>query len=232
MLGQPLLRRLRHLAPHVNSIGKEGLAALASHPRPLRLLELDLSLSAEMVADWDALLAKQALGSLTALKLTDPAPGSLAAMLPPERLPELRRLTLRGVPDLEDFQALLDNPLFGRLHDLRIDLAFETEGQQGPEVLRRLLAVWGTPSLRRLGLLWSLSAQGSPFAGRRPTSPALPELELGAFRMKAEGMTALAGGRLLSQLRRLVFRNSSSQEVPGLEALADSPQCGPRMALA
>ena len=45
--------------------------------------------------------------------------------------------------------------------------------------------------------------------------------------MKAEGMTALAGGRLLSQLRRLVFRNSSSQEVPGLEALADSPQCGP-----
>ena len=171
LLGQPLLRRLRHLAPHVNSIGKEGLAALASHPRPLRLLELDLSLSAEMVADWDALLAKQALGSLTALKLTDPAPGSLAAMLPPERLPELRRLTLRGVPDLEDFQALLDNPLFGRLHDLRIDLAFETEGQQGPEVLRRLLAVWGTPSLRRLGLLWSLSAQGSPLAGRRFPPP-------------------------------------------------------------
>src|SRR6185503_1665375 len=39
-LGQPLIRRLRHLKLSVNSIGKKGLAALASHPRPLRLREL------------------------------------------------------------------------------------------------------------------------------------------------------------------------------------------------
>jgi len=45
--------------------------------------------------------------------------------------------------------------------------------------------------------------------------------------MKAEGMAALAGSSQLRQLRRLVLSNASSQEVPGLEALADSPQVGP-----
>jgi hypothetical protein len=109
---------------------------------------------------------------------------------------------------------------------LRIDLAFETAKQQGPEVLRRLFAVWNTPALRRLGLLWSLSAEEVLLLAGTPVPPVLTELTLGAFRMKAEGMTALAGSPLLRQLRRLVLSNSSSQEVPGLEALADSPQVG------
>lgn len=39
-------------------------------------------------------------------------------------------------------------------------------------------------------------------------------------------MAALAGSPLLRQLRHLVLSNSSSQEVPGLEALAESPQVG------
>jgi hypothetical protein len=60
-----------------------------------------------------------------------------------------------------------------------------------------------------------------------PPPPALTELELGAFRLKAEGMAALARSPLLRQLRQLVLTNSSSQAVPGLEALADSPQVGP-----
>jgi hypothetical protein len=229
LLGQPLLRRLRRLDLGVSRIGKKGLAALASHPRPLRLRELELLLSPDMSADWETLLSTRLLASLTTLSLTDPPPGSLRSLLEPGRLPELRRLTLRGLPDLDDFQALLDNPLLGRLHDLRIDLSFETAEQQGLEVLRRLLAVWNTPSLRRLGLLWSLSAEEVRVLAGAPVPPVLTELALGSFRMKAEGMAALAGSPLLRQLRRLVLSNSSSQEVPGLEALADSSQAGSQL---
>jgi hypothetical protein len=46
-------------------------------------------------------------------------------------------------------------------------------------------------------------------------------------RLFRRGLFALAGSSLLRQLRRRVLSNSSSQEVPGLEALADSPQVGP-----
>jgi hypothetical protein len=45
--------------------------------------------------------------------------------------------------------------------------------------------------------------------------------------MQAEGMAALAGWPVLGQLRRLVLSNASSQAVPNLEALADSPHVGP-----
>jgi uncharacterized protein (TIGR02996 family) len=227
LLGQPLLRRLRRLDLGFSPIGKKGLATLASHPQPLRLRELELTLSPHMAGDWEMLLSKRLLTSLTTLSLTAPPPGSLRALLEPDRLPELRRLTLRGLSDLEDFQGLLDNPLLGRLSDLRIDLSFDTAKQQGPEILRRLLAVWSTPALRRLGLLWSLSSEEVLLLADVPVPPLLTELELGSFRMKTEGMAALAGSPLLRQLRHLILSNASSQEVPGLEALAESPQVGP-----
>jgi hypothetical protein len=227
LLGQPLVRRLRHLELEVSRIGKPGLAALASHPRPLRLRELALPLTPHVAATWELLLSRKLLVSLTGLSLSDPPPGSLKALLEPGRLPELRRLTLRGLPDLDEFQALLDSPLLGRLHDLRIDLPYRTEDQQGPEVIRRLCAAWNTPSLRRLGLLWSLSTEAVRLLAGAPPPPALTELEVGAFSMGAQGMAALAGSPLLRRLRRLVLSNSSSQAVPGLEALADSPEVGP-----
>jgi hypothetical protein len=87
--------------------------------------------------------------------------------------------------------------------------------------------VWNTTSLHRLGLLWSLSAESVRFLADASPPPALTHLELGSYRMNAEGMAALAGSVLLRQLRRLVFTNSSSQAVPGLEALACSPHVGP-----
>jgi hypothetical protein len=180
-----------------------------------------------MAATWKKLLARGMLARLTALTLTDPPPGTLQAMLEPGRLPELRRLTLRGLPDLGEFRALLNSPLLGRLHELRIGLHFDKEDQQGGVVIRRLSAVWNTPSLRRLGLLWSLTAEAVRVLAAAPPPPALTELELGSFSMKAEGMAALAGWPALGQLRRLVLSNTSSQTVPGLEALAESPHVGP-----
>jgi hypothetical protein len=227
LLGQPLVRRLRHLDLRVDRVGKADLEELASHPRPLRLRELDMPLARGTAAAWEMLLARGALTALTALTLTELPRGSLRALLVPGRLPELRRLTLHALPDLEECQALLDSPLLGRLHDLHISLAYPAEEQQGPQVVRRLRAVWNSTALRRLGLLWSLSAETVRLLTEVPPPPRLTELELGVFRMKAEGMAVLAGSQLLGQLRRLTFRNASSQSVPGLEALADSPQVGP-----
>src|SRR5262249_38688080 len=180
----------------------------------------------KMCATWEMLLSKRSLAQLTSLTLTDPPPGSVRALLGADRLPELRQLTLRGLPNLDEFQELLDSPLLGRLQALRIDLAYEKE-QQGPEVVRRLCTAWHTPSLRRLGLLWSLSPEEARLLATAPPPPALTEFEVGVFRLKAEGMAALAGSPLLRQLRRLVLCNSSSQDVPGLEALAESPHVGP-----
>jgi uncharacterized protein (TIGR02996 family) len=225
-LGQPLVRRLRHLDLESSRIGREGLAALASHPRPLRLRELDLPLSSDMAAEWETILNRRWLAWLTSLTLTSQPPGSLRALLGADRLPQLRRLTLHGLPNLVEFQELLNSPLLGRLHALRINLAYEEESQ-GPEVIRRLCAAWHLPSLRRLGLLWSLSPETVRLLAAAPPPPALTELEVGVFRFKAEGMAVLAGSPLLRQLRRLELRNSSSQAVPGLEALAESPHVGP-----
>jgi hypothetical protein len=228
LFGQPLLRRLRHLdlegTAHVD---QKALRALASHTRPLRLRELDLKVSRRAVTAWDRLLARKALSRLTALTLTDPPAGSLRALLEPGRLPELRRLILYRLPSLKEFRALLDSPLLGRLHELRIDLGHEQEEPHGVEVVRRLCAVWKTGSLRRLGLLWSLSAEAVRVVAGTTPPPALTELELGSYRMGAQGMAALAGSPLLRQLRNLVFRNSSAGELPGLEVLAESPYVGP-----
>ncbi len=228
LLGQPRIRRLRRLDLCVTNVGRKGLAALASHPRPLRLRHLDLTLSPRMASTWEALLTRGLLANLTALSLTDPPPGSVRALLQPGGLPELRRLTLHGLPDLEEFQALLDSPLLGRLQEMRLSLSYESEKKHGSEVIRRLCAVWHTPALRRLGLLWSLSVETVRLlVTAPPPPPTLTELELGVFRLKEEGMAVLASSPLLRQLHRLVLVNSSAQAVPGLEALAESPHVGP-----
>ena len=49
---------------------------------------------------------------------------------------------------------------------------------------------------------------------------------LGSFRLGAEGMRTLASWPLLQRLRFLELHNSSSHQVPGLEALASSPNLG------
>src|SRR6185437_3490345 len=123
LLGRPRRRRLRRVELGGSRIGKKGLGARACDPRSLHVSELELLWSPDMAADWEALLSKRLLTSLTPLSLTDPPPGSLGALLGPGRMPKLRRITLRGLPDLDDFQALLDNPLLARLYDLRIDLS-------------------------------------------------------------------------------------------------------------
>jgi uncharacterized protein (TIGR02996 family) len=227
LLGQPLVRRLRRLALSVTHVGKEGLAALASHPRPLRLRQLDLPLEPDMGAAWEALLAGKMLPELTALSLSDPPPGAVRALLEPGRLPELRRLTLYGLPGLDEFQELLDSPLLRRLHELRVKVSYEAERKHGREVLRRLSAAWNTPALRRLGLLWSLSPADARVLAASAPPPALTTLEVGVLHLKAEGMAALAGWPGLRRLRHLHLRNASANEVAGLEALAESPHVGP-----
>ena len=47
------------------------------------------------------------------------------------------------------------------------------------------------------------------------------------FRLRTDGMAALAAWPGLAQLRILTLSNASSQAVPGLEALAESPHVGP-----
>lgn len=229
LLGKPLIRHLRCLDLNVDQIDKEALNVLASHPQPLRLRELELTLKDNMAASWVALLARKLLASLTTLTLNNPPPGTLRALLEPGRLPQLRLLNLHGLPDCGELQELLTSPLLGQLHQLRIglDLDMDNEETAEDEVVRRLITVWNTPVLRHLGLLWSLSLDAVRLLAEAPPPPALAELELGVFELKAEGMAVLAGCPLLRQLRRLGLSNASSQAVPGLEALADSPHVGP-----
>jgi hypothetical protein len=180
-----------------------------------------------MADAWEALLAKGALAQLTGLTLDDPPPGALRAMLAPGRLPELRRLDLRGLAEVGDeYQAPLDSPLFRQLHRLRIRLGRDSEGQ-GEELIGRLTAAWRLPPLRRLGLTWSLSADQVRLLTAAPPPPLLTDLELGSFRRGVEGAAAVAGWEGLRQIRRLLLSNASSRAVPALEALAESPHAGP-----
>jgi hypothetical protein len=227
LLGQPLVCRLRDLGLNMTHIGEDGLAALASQPRPLRLRTFTMRFSGKIAASWEALLAKGLLARLTELSLFDPPSGALSALLAPGRLPELRELRLFGLPNLKEFQALLGNPLFGRLRALQVSLHFEQEERQGEKVIRRLTAAWNSPALRKLGLTWSLRPDQVRLLTAASGPPALTRLELGSLRMGVEGATALAGWPLLRQLRWLVLTNASSHAVPGLEALADSPHVGP-----
>jgi uncharacterized protein (TIGR02996 family) len=227
LLGQPLVRRLRNLRLDVSDIGVAGLAALASHPRPLRLRRLRLRLTRKMASGWENILDRGLLTGLTDLILLDLPAGAVRPLLVPGRLPALQRLTLGSVPDLDEFQALLDSPLFRQIHAMRLDLLFRTEEKQGPKVLERLCAAWRVPSLHSLGLRWTLPASQMKQLAAAPLPPGLTELEVDSYRLGEEGMAALAGWPILAQLRRLVLTNSSANAVPGLEALAVSPHVGP-----
>jgi uncharacterized protein (TIGR02996 family) len=228
LLRQPLVRRLRHLNLCISRVDETSLAALATHTRPLRLRELSLPDAPNLLAVLEDLLSRNMLNALTSLVLADTPAGSLRALVEPGQLPELRRLTLCSVSDLNDFQALLDSPLLGRLCELKISLSHEREKQLGREVMRRFCAVWNTPALRRLELRWGLSADEIRLlAAAAPPPPALTELGLESMRMGREGMAALADSPLLRQLRRLVFHNSSVHELVGVEKLAESPHVGP-----
>jgi uncharacterized protein (TIGR02996 family) len=158
LLGGRIIRRLRDVRLSINSIGVAGLTAVASHPRPLHLRRLNLTLSPARLSPWEALLKQRSLAQLTSLSLYAKPPGAVWALVARSRLPELRMLELGNVPDLDEFEALLASALFGRLHHLRINLHDGVEAKHGSEVIRRLTAAWNSLSLHSLGLVWTLSA--------------------------------------------------------------------------
>src|SRR5262249_48776069 len=118
VLGSPRVRRLHDLGLEVSGVGKAALQALAGHSRPLRLRRLKVRITPGMVGTWELLVGRGMLPRLTELALVGPARGALRAVLAAGRLPDLRRLDLYGVADLDEFQALLDSPLLRQLQAL------------------------------------------------------------------------------------------------------------------
>jgi uncharacterized protein (TIGR02996 family) len=221
----PLVRRLRVLSFDGAPVGPDGLAALASHPAPLRLRQLDLGLRQGDAAAWEALLARGTLAELTTLIAYQMPPTSLQALLPPGRLPNLRTLHLDGLPpDPAETQSFLDSELARQLQHL--DLSPHEE-KHGLELLRGLTRSPATAGLQHLGLHWPMTPEQARVLTESGDWPRLTSLYLDPFRLDTAGAQALADWPLLGHLRHLTLRNSSAQELPGLVALADSPHPGP-----
>jgi hypothetical protein len=226
LLGGRLLRRLRELKL-TGRVSQKALEALASHPAPSRLWDLDLRLHENTAPTWESLLARGSLAGLTNLVVHDPPPGSLRALLPAGRLPLLSRFSTGWLPaDLSETEDLLASPLARQLHTLDLGLGHEEE-DQGDVLLRALVQSGGTARLCDLTLQWNLTLAQMAILTSGGTWPRLTSLTIDPFRSGKEGLTRLATWPVLRQLRFLELRNGSHQKVPGLAALARSPHLGP-----
>jgi uncharacterized protein (TIGR02996 family) len=225
LLRGPLIRRLHDLSLGYCSAGPKGLEALASHPAPLRLRHLDFLLQENAAPAWEALLARGSLGNVTHLRLHDVSAAALESLSAPGRLPQLRKLTVNGLPaDAPATGKFLDSPLVRQLHELSL---YTCQEERGEEILKVLLPTSAESPLQQLELCWSLHPRQVEILTAGAKWPLLDSLLIGTFRAGVQGIRRLAAWPLLRQLRSLTLQNSSSSEVPGVEAFAQSEQAGP-----
>ena len=225
LLRSRLVRRLSELRLGFDPVGSVGLRALAAHRTPLRLRALTLAVGKARVAECAAVFGGGTLARLTKLTLGDVPTTCLGAIRVRGRLPELRELRLFGIPTSGPaVRKLVESPLVTQLRRLTLGPAWDA--RDGP------LLTWLAPrlsgsALQHLELCWSLSPEQLAVLTTGRGWGEITQLKIDVFRIGASGARLLAVWPVLSQLRWLILSNSSSQLVPGLEALAESPHVGP-----
>lgn len=221
------VRNLHSLHIDPARLKARALAALAAHPRPLRLRKFDVRVTGSRLSAWRDLVGRGHLDRIGTLHLHGVCAGGLRPLLEPGRLPALHDLMLGLPDDLAEFQEFLASALFRRLRTFRLWISHDHGNKDIPAVLRMLLAAWDTPRLRSLALDWSLTPEHVALLTACRPPAGLTKLEIGSMRMGVAGAAAVAAWPGLRQLHKLRFHHSSHGTIEGLEALATAPHVGP-----